>query len=142
MSKQEYQWFIGVKQIEARPAEKNGAPGYEVKYPDGYVSWSPKDVFEDAYFPMLGENYDGLVVTEDMVDDFILEYGDGRIGNMTYVHGVLRNDFRIMGTSGSVTSERYDHDIGMRVCKGQVKNEAWRYLGFVLAWAKNGIKGP
>ena len=24
-------------------------PGYKVTYPDGYVSWSPKDVFETAY---------------------------------------------------------------------------------------------
>ena len=23
--------------------------GYQVKYPDGYISWSPKDVFETAY---------------------------------------------------------------------------------------------
>jgi hypothetical protein len=27
-------------------------PGYAVKYPDGYVSWSPKAVFEAAYLPM------------------------------------------------------------------------------------------
>lgn len=25
------------------------APGYAVKYPDGYVSWSPKETFEKAY---------------------------------------------------------------------------------------------
>lgn len=24
-------------------------PGYAVKYEDGYISWSPKDVFEKAY---------------------------------------------------------------------------------------------
>lgn len=24
-------------------------PGYHVKYPDGYDSWSPKEVFENAY---------------------------------------------------------------------------------------------
>lgn len=24
-------------------------PGYKVTYPDGYVSWSPKDTFENAY---------------------------------------------------------------------------------------------
>ena len=24
-------------------------PGYRVTYPDGYVSWSPKAVFETAY---------------------------------------------------------------------------------------------
>lgn len=23
--------------------------GYKVTYPDGYVSWSPKDTFEEAY---------------------------------------------------------------------------------------------
>ena len=26
-----------------------GTPGYKVIYPDGYVSWSPKEVFEHAY---------------------------------------------------------------------------------------------
>lgn len=41
--------YIGVKIVKAEPQEKNGVPGYKVKYPDGYVSWSPKDVFEEAY---------------------------------------------------------------------------------------------
>ncbi len=27
-------------------------PGYAVKYADGYISWSPKDVFEAAYQPL------------------------------------------------------------------------------------------
>lgn len=26
--------------------------GYSVKYPDGYTSWSPKEVFEAAYLPI------------------------------------------------------------------------------------------
>jgi hypothetical protein len=54
--------YIGVKQIEAEPMMLNDAeevlqrkiqnqnePGYLVKYPDGYQSWSPKEVFEEAY---------------------------------------------------------------------------------------------
>ena len=57
--------YIGVKIIKAEPMtkgaferwkgslspllEEDSAPGYMVKYPDGYVSWSPKAVFEDAY---------------------------------------------------------------------------------------------
>lgn len=49
--------FIGCKKIKAEPAPapedtgeyEKGAPGYQVVYPDGYVSWSPKEVFEDAY---------------------------------------------------------------------------------------------
>ena len=65
--------YIGVKIIHAEPAtnveaaaiqngcsveaqrelyKKNRLPekdGYRVKYPDGYESWSPKTVFEEAY---------------------------------------------------------------------------------------------
>jgi hypothetical protein len=57
--------YIGVKMVEAEPmsrfdyCESRGwnvpldeSPmddGYLIKYPDGYVSWSPKDVFEEAY---------------------------------------------------------------------------------------------
>lgn len=41
--------YIGVKIVKAGPQMKNGKPGYKVVYPDGYVSWSPKDVFEEAY---------------------------------------------------------------------------------------------
>ena len=60
--------YIGVKQISAKPmtmgeAYENGLlqknrtitenektlDGYYVEYDDGYVSWSPKDVFEKAY---------------------------------------------------------------------------------------------
>lgn len=41
--------YIGVKIVKAEPMEKEGKPGYRVKYPDGYESWSPKDTFEKAY---------------------------------------------------------------------------------------------
>jgi hypothetical protein len=45
--------YIGTKLIQAEPCTKDGVEGYKVVYPqpDGstYESWSPKDVFEDAY---------------------------------------------------------------------------------------------
>ena len=41
--------YIGVKIVKAERKEKKGVPGYAVKYPDGYVSWSPKETFEKAY---------------------------------------------------------------------------------------------
>lgn len=64
------QKYIGTKQVMAEPAWKlvgrdghehivtdmptllegeTRHEGYKVRYPDGYVSWSPKDVFEEAY---------------------------------------------------------------------------------------------
>lgn len=55
--------YIGTKIIQAESStrgecykgpdvlnsEKANEPGYRVKYPDGYESWSPKDVFEETY---------------------------------------------------------------------------------------------
>ena len=56
--------YIGTKIIQAEPMDectflrevkhqndpnRETRPGYKVVYPDGYVSWSPQDVFEAAY---------------------------------------------------------------------------------------------
>jgi hypothetical protein len=45
--------YIGTKIIHAEPSASNDGedakPGYKVVYADGYTSWSPKDVFEEAY---------------------------------------------------------------------------------------------
>ena len=61
--------YIGTKIIQAEPMDAwtfsstvrplpdgveidstgKSKPGYKVMYSDGYVSWSPKDVFEQAY---------------------------------------------------------------------------------------------
>lgn len=42
--------YFGTKHIRAYEEEDGeGRPGYGVIYPDGYTSWSPKDVFEAAY---------------------------------------------------------------------------------------------
>lgn len=44
--------YVGTKIIKAAPQEKDGEPGYQVFYPDGYISWSPKATFENAYRPV------------------------------------------------------------------------------------------
>jgi hypothetical protein len=63
MGELEFKLYIGVKVIRAIPmtrAEvemrldrpiggKETGEGYLVEYPDGYQSWSPKDIFESAY---------------------------------------------------------------------------------------------
>ena len=65
--------YIGTKLVEAEPAVRafgqvytterpelrpgEYEDGYKVRYPDGYESWSPKDVFEDAYRPTNGMNF-------------------------------------------------------------------------------------
>ena len=66
----EYDVYIGCKVIEAKRMSKrefaiahnrenvkkeDNASGYCVKYPDGYISWSPKETFERAYRVMSQE---------------------------------------------------------------------------------------
>ncbi|MGN0998657.1 MAG: DUF2829 domain-containing protein [Faecousia sp.] len=69
--------YIGTKMIQAEPAyrvdgkvfvKSQPVPsgyyiedGYKVVYPDGYESWSPKDVFEAAYRPTDGMSF-GLAI--------------------------------------------------------------------------------
>lgn len=45
------QLYVGTKAVLAEPGENvsTGASGYKIRYPDGYESWSPKDVFEASY---------------------------------------------------------------------------------------------
>ena len=70
--------YIGTKLIEAAPAIRKGGKvyektqpiprsmepeenGYKVRYPDGYESFSPKAVFEEAYRPTDGLSF-GLAI--------------------------------------------------------------------------------
>jgi len=56
--------YIGSKIIQAEPmdectflrtekgqdvSDRETRPGFKVRYPDGYTSWSPQGVFEEAY---------------------------------------------------------------------------------------------
>lgn len=42
-------FLVGEKKVESGPPSQEDQPGYRVVYPDGYVSWSPAEVFEEAY---------------------------------------------------------------------------------------------
>lgn len=85
--------FIGIKRIEAEPMtrgaynelrgwimpkdENPADEGYIVKYSDGYVSWSPKQAFEEAYSkigdkPLVDTAI--LIKSDDYKDRFIAEY--------------------------------------------------------------------
>lgn len=54
--------YYGTKKITAWEQEKDGKPGYAVKYADGYTSWSPKDVFEAAYQQLTALSFGHAVV--------------------------------------------------------------------------------
>lgn len=50
--------YYGTKRIRAYPMQnEQGEDGYGVIYADGYQSWSPKAVFEEAYQPIDAMNF-------------------------------------------------------------------------------------
>lgn len=148
-------YYLGVKLIKARKAWRiNGSAivydmnrmvqhddvvdeGYEVEYPDGYKSFSPKDVFEKAYYQIL----DPTKISEGDVLGFMKQGYSLRLGEKTtVVLDTTITGFDTIGTSACVNPSTYDHDMGCGIARRDIKDKIWGHLGFVLQWAINGLK--
>ena len=152
--------YIGTKIIQAEPAlridgkvyspdeilpeDTDVEVGYRVRYPDGYESWSPRDVFEAAYMPVLNNpqlKTNAPSVSQQMVDDFILETWTTTLGDKTtVVRAMLRNGFEIVESSACVSAENYDETMGHAICMEKIKDKVWFLLGFLLQTAVHGVK--
>lgn len=113
-------YYIGVKLIKARPAYRiNGneivydlnharnpndaiEEGYEVIYSDNYKSFSPKDVFEKAYYMILSPNK----IQEDDVLNFLKE------GYSLVVCDTTLTGFDTVGVAACVDPQTYDYGMG------------------------------
>ena len=135
MTRGEYNAHRGWKMPENEDASDNG---YLVEYqPDGYQSWSPKDIFDAAYFPIENE---GRISQED-VDAFMGVVTSGQLDNKTtHVRAELLTGFVLHEVSSCVRPENYNHDIGVECAKKRIHDKLWMSLGFVLQWAENGLK--
>lgn len=138
--------YIGCKMVEAEPCKaweemgehKVGEDGYKVVYPDGYVSWSPKDGFEKAYM-QVGDNN---TITQELVDKFIDEVHVSTVEGeaITIVRVKLINGFKMVEASACVDQANYDEKIGAEICMEKIKDKLWGLLGFVLQTAFKGLK--
>lgn len=149
--------YIGCKLIEAEPMSaeeynKKERPmlvaggtkeGYKVRYADGYTSWSPKDVFENAYLPV-DDNKElpsGVSIGPKMVDEFISYTETHTLGDRTtVVRCVLRNGFTVVESSSCVDPANYSEKMGYEICMKKIRDKIWELLGFLLQTAWHGIK--
>ena len=118
--------YIGCKLIKAEPMSRGSYndyrgwiiptdenpedAGYLIKYPDGYVSWSPKAVFDSAYLAVDDNKSlpSGVSIGQKMVDEFISFTETKTMGNRTtVVRCVLRNGFEIVESSSCVDPKNY-----------------------------------
>ena len=132
-------YYIGVKEVVAWPEEKAGKQGYAVKYSDGYISWCPADVFERSYFRL--EAYEGDKLLENDITRFFEKVESQKMGEKTTVaKGTLISGFEMVEGSSCVDPKNYDDQVGLAICVGRMRNDVWKLLGFVLQWARSGIK--
>lgn len=114
--------YIGTKEVKARPMTateavgkgykvgNNIGDGYEVEYKDGYKSWSPKEVFNDAYRPV--ETVSERLWLEQMeLGRKIMALGNfiksERFGEMdTFTQAMLKVQYRIMDSYDSIVRLR------------------------------------
>lgn len=147
--------YLGVKLIEAGPMSfgdfillthkdvpsdgEMAREGYRVVYPDGHVSWSPKEVFEKAYFPLADK--EGTKILEDDVDRFIKSCVIMKLGEKTTLGFMtLVNEFEIIDSSSCVDPIGYDEEVGREIFNEKAKDKVWELLGFLLQCGKNGVK--
>jgi len=153
------QKYIGTKLIEASPMslgeynvyrgwkipdnENPEKEGYLVRYPDGYESWSPKEIFDQAYLAVEDnkELPSGVSIGPKMVKEFISSIETKTMGEKTtVVRCVLRNGFEIWETSTCVDPKNYSQKIGEQICMERIESKIWELLGFMLQTAWHGIR--
>lgn len=144
---------IGIKMVELQPMTAKEAndkgykignhsfeeEGYEVTYPDRYKSWTPKDVADNAYFP-LSENNNGTKILKEDVEKFITDIEVMTVGEKTtVVNAHTLTGFDTVRHSSCVDPKNYSEELGKQYAMEEVVNSLWSHLGFVLQWAKYGL---
>lgn len=136
----DYNKYRGWKIPEDENPQKEG---YLVQYSDDYISWSPKEVFEQAYLKVDDNKSlpSGISIGENMVENFIKEVHVCTLGDRTtLVRCVLVNDFEIIETSACVDPSNYDEKMGASICMEKIKDKIWYLLGFLLQTAWKGVR--
>lgn len=135
--------FIGVKMIEAVPMTAREAndkghrignhsfeeDGYEVTYLE----------FEKAYYKL--EDPAGDVLKENDIKRFIKDIENVKVGTKT-TNTTLTclTGFEVHGQAACVKPENFDLNVGSNYARIKAEDKIWEGLGFVLQWAKYGLK--
>lgn len=131
---------IGIKMADLQSMTANEAieKGYEVTYPDGYKSWSPKAVADKAYFKLADEH--GETIKQEDIERFIAKESVTTAGSKnTVVTLTTITGFEANCISSCIKPENYDANIGKKFARPHAVDQIWAGLGFVLQWAKYGL---
>lgn len=82
------------------------------------------------------ENFKGAFVPTEKIDELMgsAEYQvfERIFGKLTIVVAKLPNGFTLVGSSGCVNPDNYSSEMGVRICKEQIREELWKLEGYNL----------
>lgn len=140
--------MLDLKPMTSNEAKENGyivfdyhknTAGYELTYPNMFKEWIPKSQINKRFFILMNE--DGNIITRDDVKRFIRSIDAQTINDKTtLVDSKLITNYNIVETSSCVDPKNYDLELGKQFATQKVIDKVCDYLGFVLQWAKDGLK--
>lgn len=82
------------------------------------------------------ENFKGAFVPKEHINNLMetAEYKvfDNVFDKLTIVVAKFDNGFTLVGSSGCVNPDNYNREIGVEICKEQIKSELWKLEGYAL----------
>ena len=82
------------------------------------------------------ENFKGAFVAKEHIEALMetaeYEIFDKVFDKLTIVVAKLSNGFTLVGSSGCVNPDNYSKEIGIEICKEQIKKELWKLEGYAL----------
>ena len=104
---------------------------------DNYISWSTKEVADNSYFAI----EDRSKISRADVEAFIVQGEPMQLGEKTtIVMDTTLTGFDTVATSACVDPNNFQLGIGAEIARKDITDKIWGHLGFVLQWAKNGLK--
>lgn len=135
--------YIGAHQVIAEKTELHKLDGstyeaYIITEPStGRIYSMPVEDFEKIYICLS----DDTRITESDVKSFITTTTSNRIDPKTTLVSVeCKNGWVDHATSSCVDPNNYDETLGTKYGLKKIEESLWGKLGFVLQWARNGLR--
>lgn len=96
----------------------------------GYITWSPKEHFEQSFKPLRNKvsKDEVLANMQEVICDTRWEFGKP----VTYVTVRMLNGFTIRESTTCVDPQNYDEEIGRSICLEKIEDRIWWLLGYEL----------
>lgn len=114
-----------------------GAPGYAWTDDEGRACWQAAEEFESRHL-VFGDHHNGNSIGRDLALSFIVEFRTWKEGEKTTLaFAKLRNGYELVASSSCVDPDKYNAEMGAKICKERILDQVYFMLGGLLQTARN-----